>query len=281
MPCFEQSNCQPECDNVFDRILVWPQISAGDTKVEWSLLTSFADPGPYVFQLQVGRTGVPDADDWTDVGSTVTDTYYALDSTKRVYGKFQWTHYRVKLTTGSATYYSRPTPSTGVLKVPDWNRAKEIIRMEKLRLVQAAGQEGYLLKRRLFGQRCTLCTDILTQDVSNNQCTECYGTGFTYGYYDPYPCFYVEQSTISHRNHLNLSRSTVDDNPVISGRMINDPQVFSRDVWVDKTSDTRWQLHSVRSLAEIRGVPLIVSAEMRLIPYSDIVYTIPIDGQVP
>lgn len=274
-------SCQQSCEQVFDQINVWPQISAGDTRVDWTLVPTFNDSGAYTFQLQVGRTGLADADDWTNIGSPVVNEYYALDSTKRVYGKFQWTHYRIKLTTADGVYYSKPTQSTGVLKAQDWNRAKEILRMERLRLVKSAGQEGYLLKRRLFGTECTVCVDPLTKDCKNGRCATCYGTTIVGGYFAPEPCFYVEQSTTSHHTKIDGSRGTVDDAPVVTGRMINMPQVFSRDIWVDKHSDNRWMIHSVRSIVEIRGVPLILSCEMRLMPYSDIVYTIPIEGQVP
>jgi hypothetical protein len=63
--------------------------------------------------------------------------------------------------------------------------------------------------------------------------------------------------------------------------MINTPQVFSYDVWVDKDSDFRWIIHSVKNLVEVRGIPIIVQAEMRLAPFTHPVYSIDITGQVP
>lgn len=260
---------------------MWPQI-AGETRVEWTLHPNFTETGPYVFQLQAGHTGLQDSDDWVDVGATVTDTYYALDDTQRVYGKFQWTHYRVKLTVGSTEYFSDAVVPLGNLTFQDWNKAREILRMEQLRLKQSAGQEGYLLKRRLFGTPCS-CIDPQTGEIRKPHHEECYGTGIVGGYFEPYPCFYVDMSPVKHRSHLDsgAGRGTIDDLPVVKGRMISMPQVFSYDVWVDRDSDHRWMMHQIDSIAEVRGVPLVVSTEMRLLPFTHPVYKITIEGQVP
>lgn len=275
-----ETRCESECSWVFDRVFVWPQISAGSTRVEWTLHPNFADEGSYTFQLQVGKTGLDDATDWTDVGAPVVDTYFALDTAQRVYGKFQWTHYRVKLTSSAGVYYSTPQLALGNLGFADWNRARELLRLEKLRLVKEAGQEGYLLKRKLFGTTCT-CIDTVTKEVKNPQHSDCYGTGIVGGYYEPYSCFYVEQSTKVNRSHIDPMKGTANDRTTVAGRMLNVPQVFSYDVWVDRDSDLRWAIHNIQSLVEVRGVPLVVSCEMRLLPFTDPVYQFDISGQVP
>lgn len=274
--------CGPSCNWIFSQIRVWPLI-AGGTIVEWVLHPNFADPGSYTFQLQFGRTGSAYADDWVNVGAEVVDDYYAIDDRQRVYGKTQWTHYRVLLTTSEATYASAPQHAMGNLSRKDWLLVKELTRLETVRLKKAAGQLGYLLKRKLFGTACPDCLDEQTQEIRNAQCATCYGTGLVGGYYDPVPCFYVELSPKSLRNELDSgeSRGTVDDLPRVKGRMINNPQVFSYDVWVDKDTDSRWIIHQIQNAVEVRGVPVVLQAEMRLAPYSHPIYTIEIDGQTP
>lgn len=278
--------CVDDCVQVFDRIFVWPQITAGDTRVEWSLKDVFirSSTGPYTFQLQVGRTSQNTADDWVNVGAPVVDGYFALDSTKRVYGKFQWTHYRIKLTVPGVTdpYYSDPQPCMGNLSWTDWNRARDILRMEKVRLRQLAGQEGYLLKLKLFGTDCE-CLDPQTKENLNPEHPDCYGTGIEGGYYEPVPCVYADLSPTSHDSHLDggAMRGTVDDATVVSARLLNYPQVHSGDVWVSRDKDFRWMIHKTSAVAEIRGVPLVLQAEMRLLPFTHPVYNLEIAGQVP
>jgi hypothetical protein len=152
--------------------------------------------------------------------------------------------------------------------------------MEKLRLVQEAGQEGYLLKRKLFGELCT-CVDSQTREILNAQHVPCYGTGFVGGYHPALDCVWVETSTVAHRSELDsgVLRGTINDMPRVSGRMLAIPQVYSMDVWVDKDTDFRWMIHSVRNIVEVRGVPLVVNAEMRLLPFTHPVYAFEIPGQ--
>ena len=274
-----QLQCGPECEWIFERIRVVPLIRGG-TIIEWNVNPRFLDPEPHTFQVQMALSSSPDTDDWFDVGDPSVGGFFAVDDTKRVYGKFQWTHYRVVLTTSEGSYASKPQHALGNLAKPDYLKMRELIRMETVRLQQKAGQDGYLLKRRLTGEECTLCRDHMTKEVRDPNCTNCYGTGFTQGYYPPYPCFYVEQTQTAHRSHLDANKRTTDDMPVIAGRMLNIPQVFSYDVWVDRDTDFRWIIHSIKPEAEVRGVPVILyPVEMRLAPYSHPVYNISIEGQ--
>ena len=278
-PCRIQ--CGPSCEWIFDRIRVWPLV-AGDTRVEWTVHPQFTDPLPHTFQLQMGHTSNPEADDWCDVGLSVVNGFFAIDPSQRIHGKFQWTHYRIVMTTVNGIYASKPQHAMGDLSKRDWLRAREILRMENIRLRKEAGQEGYLLKRKLFGTVCT-CLDTMTKEVRDPNCTECFGTGFIGGYFDPYPCFYVELDTHGHRSHQDdkQQRGTVDDLPRVRARMLNIPQVFSYDVWVDRDSDNRWVVHTIKNIVEIRGVPIVLSAELRLAPYTHPIYSIEIVDQVP
>lgn len=268
--------CGAECEWIFERVKVHPRI-IGETLVDWTLHPRFIDPPPHTFQLQVGMTGNPYADDWTNVGAPVVDTFYAIDDTPRVRGKTQWTHYRVLLTSSNGTYASRPQHSLGNLPKRDWLEVRDIIRKEDLRLRKKAGQKGFLLKRRLSGTYCS-CLDVMTMESRNPKCASCYGTGIVGGYYEPYPCFFIEAQLKGINNHLEdqSNLGTVDPAPVIRARMLNYPQVFSRDVWVDYDTDFRWYIRDIKNLVERRGVPVVLNSEIRLAPYSDIIYTFPI-----
>jgi hypothetical protein len=107
---------------VFERVRVLPRI-AGGTRIEWTLKSALQDRSPYLFQLQVGKTGLHQADDWADVGLPATDTYYLLDDEQRVLGRTQYTHYRIVLTTTSAVYYSPPAHCFGLLDFRHWRLA--------------------------------------------------------------------------------------------------------------------------------------------------------------
>lgn len=271
-----EPTCIPDCEWIFARVLVYSAIPGG-TRVEWTLHPQFTDPVPHTFQLQVGRTGSNVSDDWENVGLPVSDAFYAIDDTQRVYGKTQWTHYRIKLTSASGVYYSRPEAALGVLPPSDWRIARAILQSWTVRLTKTpAGTEGYLLKRRTCGERCD-CLDPDTLDVVNPQHETCYGTGIVGGYYDPVSCVYAELGLKSRREHIDEQmRGTTHTGSTVHAKLLAIPHLDSRDIWINKTADLRYTINNINSAAEMRGVPLVVETDLRLLPFSDIAYTFPV-----
>lgn len=51
------------------------------------------------------------------------------------------------------------------------------------------GVKLILLKRRLWGERCTECYDATTRAVTKEHCMTCYGTSFKTGYWNPVTTF--------------------------------------------------------------------------------------------
>lgn len=273
-------NCGYECaDHVFSRVYIRPLI-AGGTRVEWELHPEFADATPYTYQLQVGYTGLTTSDDWADVGLPAVDAYFLVDDSQFVYGKSQRTHYRIKLTTSVDTYYSAPANCLGDLSFRDWRLCRSIMRAERVRFRELAGQQGYLLKRRIDGTKCTACRDYQTDEVVNAQCESCYGTGWVSGYFDPQECIWAAVDSKTRHEELKEDRATVND-IIVGARMLAEPQLDEEDVWVARDTDMRWFVHTIKHIAEIRGYPLVYQVELRLAEFSNGVYQIEIPDQVP
>jgi len=246
----------------------------------WTLSQAFNDPLPWTFQLQVGRTGDQNADDWEDVGIAVDNTCYAIDPNQQNYSKGeQDAHYRVKLITSVDTYYSDPTAKAGILMPRDWRLAREILRKERLRH-RYANQDGYLLKRRITGNDCPVCLDLQTMEITDPYCPQCWGTGKECGYYYPIACIWADLSPMTRRRHLDdqATRGTIQD-IVITGRMLMLPLIEEQDVWVSRKTDDRYYIQSIQNVAEMRGVPLVANVELRPAPYTDVIYRIPIPQQ--
>lgn len=278
------TDCGQQCDdNVFVRLNV-DHLVEGGSRITWELSPDFvaANPGPLEFQLQAGRTANPNASDWEPVGAIAPDTYFMIDDEKRLYGKTNWTHYRICLRTpGGLTIISPPIHALGGLSRRDWRMAK-FIRDRELTRMRFAGQEGYALKRQVLGTFCTECRDHMTQEVVDPDCDNCFGTGFIPGYFPPMPCVFADVSPKARHEELDggQSRGTVND-IVVQARMIVPPQLGEEDIWVARRSDQRWAVHKVQNVAEIKGVAIVANVELRLMPYNDQIYTIQIPGQVP
>lgn len=268
---------------VFARVQVRHHVR-GTTRVFWELGRHFAEPLPYTYSLQYGRTGLPAVaadgttrvDDWAAVpGATDTNVFMLSDSAPRLWGKTADVHYRVALTTGTgATYYSQPANVYGTLGKRDWLSAREIVRQEQLRHAKQTSVRGYLVKAYRYGPLCE-CVDAVTKEVRNSRCPTCYGTGFAGGYFKPLPFSYADVSPEQTREMINAQTGTSKQQGV-QARMLAEPQVYALDVWVAADSDLRYYIHPVKVEAQVRGVPVVISAELRVAPFTDIIYTLPV-----
>lgn len=251
----------------------------GVTRVWWQLEPGFNDPGPRVFQLQFGNTGLRDSPDWHNVGSPVVDGYVAFDDAWRNFAGDLLTHYRVTLTTDKDIYVSQAVSCFGELAERDWVLAREVMRKEQLRH-KYVSVSGYLLKPYRFGRPCKRCRDELTGEVTDSNCPLCNGTSFEVGYHPPLAmqCWDLSNQTISEHQDTNL-KGTTRENAEVTARVIGFPTINRNDIWVNGSSDERWLVHEIEIAAAMRGVPLIYNIRMGLMPFSHPVYALEIGGE--
>jgi hypothetical protein len=267
---------------LFTNLSVVPTASNGNI-VSWQVACWFNEQLPYTYQLQVGRQnlsaytndGAGRVDDWQDTGDPVQNAFFAVDLNDRRFGKTTDLFYRLKLTTGAGDiYYSDPVGLNARLPARDAAVVHEMIRKERLRNEGQVGVEGYLLKAFRYGPVCPVCTDPVTGEVTNSHCQTCYGTGFQGGYFQPFPTYAVIEGE-STREALNPQTNM--SKPVqVSARMLAQPQIDSLDVFVEKYSDKRHFIHPYKVVAQHRGVPIALQVELRLAPYSDVIYSVPV-----
>lgn len=250
----------------------------GVTRVWWQLEPAFNDPGPRVFQLQFGNTGLRDSPDWHNVGSPVVDGYVAYDDAWRNFSGDLLTHYRVTLTTDKDIYVSQAVSCFGELAERDWVLAREVLRKEQLRH-KYVSVSGFLLKPYRFGRPCKRCRDELTGEVLDSNCPICNGTSFEVGYHPPLEmqCWDLSLQTITEQQDSQLKGTTREPTPV-TARVIGFPTINRYDIWVNGSSDERWLVQRIQVAAAMRGVPLVYNIEMGLLPFSNPAYAIEVGG---
>jgi len=280
-PCDNQSRCKDaclpfyaDCDYIFQDVIVTPAREGG-TLVQWQLSSHIRDEGDYLFTLQVGNAGVSDPKAWKDV-ETKVDACHFIDRIRRLPGAYSFTHYRLKLETSEAVYFSRPIHTFGKLNYADYQQYKAIIRTEGIQLASNDGTRGTLLKRKISGRKCPRCIDFGTGEVKDGNCKFCYGTGWIGGYYEPIPCFYINLqpmgSTI--KAEVEMQGQVADTQSV--GRAIASPILISGDVWVSGESSERFRIMQLKHLVEMRGIPVVYQVGLERIPFSDVVYDFPL-----
>ena len=253
----------------------------GVTRVWWQLEPDFKQPGPYVFQLQVGKTGLRNATDWVNIGPPVTNGFLAYDPAWHDSGYDLLSHYRITLTTPDDTYVSQPSSCFGELNEHDWALSREIIRKEQVRN-RLVATPGYLVKPMRFGEPCPRCRDQLTQEVTDSDCPVCQGTGFRVGYHPPLAmqCWDLAPQTITEQVDVQL-KGTTRDNPYVTARVIGFPALNKNDVWVNAASDERWLVESIQIIAALRNVPIVYNVQLGLMPFSSSIYALDVTGAPP
>jgi hypothetical protein len=288
--CFDSDCLTNNCFTDDIKLSVQPSI-ANATVISWTVSPLLMVPPTALYQLQFSRHGHNYDDSWEPVTDKVPNTFMDVDDSVRDVGQLKHAFYRVVITVPDPqdpfinlnTWISKPANALGAnygLKPAQLRMRQEIIRRELRRYRDPANpaQKGYLIRLKRHGPIQEGSVDPDTGQVIND--TE-QGYGTKYGYYDAYPCFYVDignyETDIKTATDIGISV----EGPFAKLRFLNIPQVDSHDIWVDAESDERWWIGKVTTLTKVGSEPLICSAVAGRISFDDAIYKIPVgDSQV-
>ena len=260
----------------FERIMV-DHLFRGTTRVWWRLDPLLTTPPPHTFKLEASYVGTPGALDWEQLAEEDNATYLTYDTTRELTGKNLFTHFRVILEAGGQVFYSNSMPIWGVLTQGNWSLAREIVRKHELHQKNTA-VDGYILRRMRYGADADAVIDPLTgaQITSFNRTS--WGTPFKVGYHPPVE-FKIEiqpRTIVEERGGADPAKYSSKPDTLIA-TAVAFPQIVMEDVWVNKYTDERWRVGAITHISSLQGVPLLIQAELTLIPHNDIVYQIPVD----
>ena len=232
--------------------------------LSWKMEHAGGLPSPVDFYVDKARAGGK----WENIAGPLTDACLYVDPVRWNWGKDKNTFYRVRFLLDGDWQYSTPVKATGEWSADDYRLAVNICRKEYL-LYRKGGMDGQLLIRKEWGERCS-CVDPDTKEVTNSRCPICFGVGIKGGYHPPITLPVLESGK-GERNpkFSNAGLSEVD---AMGVRAVPYPSIKPDDIWVGARDDTRWRVESVTPVASMRGLPLVVTLKLRLIPRSDIIY---------
>lgn len=265
-----------DCD-ILKQIVIW-HMTRGQSQIAWELSPNFHGKEPYKFFVDFGQ---PATDTWIALNSEpIVDDCYFNDECQRAWDQLVEHYYRIRLLTADGQLYkSQPTQANGGLDRKSWLRARDIVRREHLQQRRIDGTQGVLLKRKKFGVRCPQCLDHDTNEVTDSECPICYGTGLVGGYYPAVEFWFTLPANFNRRLTIaQPPRGMHGDKDLQGARCVLYPQIDTRDIWVQAATDERYVIDSYQVVAEIRGLPLVAMAQLRLAPATDIVYSIPLEG---
>lgn len=251
----------------------------GQSVATWTLNTAFNLAKPHIYQLEASLGGHANAGDWRPISQPVANTQeIGFYQTREQKGKILTTHVRLVLFAGGRKFVSHAVPVGYALDARLQSQADEIIRKEKLRFNTAGSQTGYLLKAYRYGEPATKARDPGTQEVISDLDELSYARPFKNGYYPPIP-YTIDTTLIAGVETIGDGNPNTNNSatPGLAARAIAHPLVQSEDIWVDSVSDKRYVVQEAKPVASIGGQPLVMQLMLRLLPFSHVVYKIPVD----
>jgi len=152
--------------------------------------------------------------------------------------------------------------------------AKEMDREYAIEYRTYSGIELRIFKLRQYGERCTECFNIVTQEVTDGDCEECFGTSFKGGFWDPIDIL-GKIDVYSRGQQIRDPFSFIEDH-VSTANIRAFPTVAKGDIIVEKANNIRWYVNAVQTIEHMR-FPVKQLAEVRQIERSSIFYTLDSD----
>ena len=124
----------------------------------------------------------------------------------------------------------------------EYLRYREILRRKQLFFTKTPCSPGWLLRRRIHGAKCTVCCDEVLHSPVDSNCTTCYGTGITGGYYP----LVAMRGDWSQGHVPRVTSQTAKEAPgpsqVQKARvtLFPLPDAKSEDVWIDQGTTYRY-----------------------------------------
>ena len=178
-----------------------------------------------------------------------TTGFYYIDTTPRLLSFYSQVNYQVYTTYLGTKYFSPLTKVTRHLTRDEFLRKRKMLYDEEIVLRKFSGVKIAIVKRRHIGDRCDICFDPNTKNVTRSHCKVCYGTGFKEPYYTPFvtyssslpPIREVDQIGQDHGLEVNYNKYQILDYPTVN----------PMDIMVDLAYNERYKIDRIEQ-TEIR-----------------------------
>lgn len=182
-------------------------------------------------------------------------------------------YYKITITDSAGTSASALRELDPDLPLRQRLLKRKILRDESLAFRKFNGVPLAVLKRRHWGDRCTVCFDKLTRRVTKSKCETCYGTGFTGGYFTPVRIMgrfgaTNVQTQLTPQGNADISKSRVI--------ILDYPQIEVYDFIVDMQANKRYTVETVHQ-TELRTVTVHQELTVSEVARDSVEYRIPVN----
>ncbi len=185
-------------------------------------------------------------------------------------------YYRILVTPPSGrnnAVYSEPQLIENGLNKNDRLLRRKIMHDESVGLRKLSGVELMVLKRRHWGERCDDCFDLTTKEVLQEDCEDCYATGFKEGYFTPVKVYgrFTDNPVQAQMSPQGLVET---NQPRLT--ILDYPKLDSGDIIVDLRRNDRYEVKIVLPTT-LKSVIIHQEATVSLLARDSVEYTIPVD----
>ena len=255
---------------------VYPRVY-GNTVVAWDASGVIEDPSDLEAQIEISRYGVTNVNAWTIVQAYAANTGIWTDTSQHIYGTSDNLYYRVALRLpDNSVVRSEPVRTQDSIPKPLKATFNEILRRWENRGRRGELRRGRILKSIRYGNRCTSCRDRDSSVQLVSQCATCYGVGWVGGYYIVPKCVYAEMSPVEVDENFSIDRGFHSDGPKAQIKLMNIPQLYPGDVWVEDATDHRWLLGAMVHAQTVGTVELLTTIQTARFDFTHVVYQFPV-----
>ncbi len=124
---------------------------------------------------------------------------------------------------------------------------RDILRRWRLFFSKTNCLDGWLVRRKFYGVRCPTCTNEILSSPASSECTTCFGTGITGGYYTPFATKADWSAGVSPRTTNATVKETPGPQQVqrLKIKMPCYPDARSEDLWVDAGTGVYYLIEGV------------------------------------
>lgn len=259
-------------------IVVDNQFSVDALLVSWSVSLNIHPLSDYAFDILRYQTPELDVNNPT-AGATIvaTDLHYPvtsyLDASVNLFKPDASYYYRIRARYPTEADYI--SPIYGEVKLQEPDAIAYAIWFQYQHILEVAGNVGYILLRKRYGQRCAVCWDDIQQQATRSNCLACYGTTYQGGYLPPIQTYYLQTSPdhVVERFNIDDNNSNVQLTPQ-GIWLVGYPRIQPGDIFVDANND-RYRISDVQYSLR-KGFILRQQATMEALQPTHITYQIPI-----
>lgn len=257
---------------IFKTITVLPNLAQGDSggfDLAWEIsgVNNFSP----TYQVYMAPT---ESGPWTAQLNAPTADSFALGLGTVLFNQQALFWFKVEVRNGGTVVAtSPPVDHRNRMERRNYLRYREMLRRLRLQLNKTQCQQGWLLRRKIYGTRCPICCDETIGTPSSSRCSTCFGTGLVGGYYTPIEM----QADWNAGSTPRVSNSTKDTEAgpaqVQKSRihLFPIPEAKTKDVWVDRGTRYFYEIeaHTPSSFA---GNPIRQILDLTRMPTQHPVY---------